>query len=64
MDARTAEFFAAGAQQVWHVFPETERILVYISPTSSAACKSGDEVSGAPLLPGLRFRVGEIFATD
>ena len=64
MDDRMAEYFAAGAQQVWHVFPETERILVYASPASAAAYESPDEITGSPLLPTLRFRVGEIFATD
>lgn len=63
MDDRAAEYFAAGAQQVWHVFPETERILVYSSPMNSSAYESSDEITGAPILPALTFRVGEVFAT-
>ena len=64
MDARMAEYFLSGAQQVWHIFPETERILVYNSPESSIAYESSDEITGNPLLSALRFRVGEIFATN
>lgn len=64
MDDRLADYFASGAQEVWHVFPETERILVYTSVSASTAYETADTLHGAPLLPNLTFRVGEIFDTE
>lgn len=64
MDDRMREYFASGAQQVWHVFPETERIVVYTSVSNSVAFDTHEEIHGGALLPTLRFRVGEVFETD
>ena len=36
MARKVAEHFGAGAEQVWHLFPDTRRVTVYYSPFDTA----------------------------
>lgn len=61
MAEKVAEYFGAGAQQVWHLFPETKRVTVYLSPFETAAFGPGDTLDAGDLLPGFSCRAEELF---
>jgi Uma2 family endonuclease len=64
MGRKVREYFATGAQQVWHLFPETSSVCVFTSPTASTIYSADDELDGGDLLPGLHCRVSELFALE
>lgn len=56
-----AEFaYIAGAQQVWLLFPERKRVIVYNSPFDAVALNEADILT-TPLIPKLQVRVGDLF---
>lgn len=55
------EYFDAGAELVWHLFPETREAIVYTSPTQSKTLAPEDEIDAGDLLPGFRCTVGDLF---
>ena len=46
MVRKVAEYFGVGAEQVWHLFPDARRVMVYYSPID---------------LPGFSCRAEELF---
>lgn len=63
-DEELREYFASGARQVWHLFPELERVAAYTSPTQWVTYEAEDEIEAGDLLPGFRCRAAELFATE
>ncbi len=61
MARKVEEYFASGAEQVWHLFPETQTLAVYTSPTVLASYTREQEIEGGSLLPGFRCRVEALF---
>jgi len=55
------DYFDGGAELVWYVVPNKERIHVYTSPDESKAYKGTDTLSAAPVLPDFQFIVGDLF---
>lgn len=55
------EYFESGTQQVWHLFPATQRMTVYMSPTDLTELEAEDELGGGDLLSGFHCRVAELF---
>jgi Uma2 family endonuclease len=64
MRRKVAEYFASGAEQVWHLFPETQQILVFISLTEAKTYAPEEEISIGALLPGFQCRVSDLFALE
>ncbi len=64
MERKVYEYFDTGAQQVWHLFPETETARVFTSPATFTDYIATDELDGGTLLPGFRCRVSELFALE
>lgn len=64
MACKVEEYFASGAVLVWHVFPDTQTVLVFTSPTLSVTLSAGDTLTGGDLLPGFSCRVGDLFVLD
>jgi Uma2 family endonuclease len=58
------EYFESGARQVWHLFPETERLRLYTSPAEFTDLGADDDLDGGDLLPGFRRRVADLFDLD
>lgn len=58
---KVREYFASGARQVWHMFPEEETVTVFNSPAEQRAYGSNDEITAPDLLPGFRARAAELF---
>jgi Uma2 family endonuclease len=64
MERKLREYFAAGAKQVWHMFPESQTVRVFTSPTEFTTCGPQDEIDGGDLLPGFHGRVADLFALE
>ena len=58
------EYFAAGARQVWVVYPDDREVYVYSSPKQVQILQLGDELDGGDLLPGLRFPLAPLFEDE
>lgn len=61
---KVREYFAFGAEQVWHLFPHEQRVTVYQSPSESQEYNPNDELEAGSLLPGFRHQVADLFAVD
>lgn len=61
MTRKIGEYFASGARQVWHLFPETRTLRVFRSPSDVATYGPDDEIDLEGLLPGFRSRVADLF---
>ena len=55
------DYFDSGASLVWHVFPETQSVTVFMSPTEARTLNADDTLEAGGLLPGFACRVGDIF---
>jgi Uma2 family endonuclease len=58
---KVAEYFHAGVERVWVVFPSQGQVYIYDSPTSVCILTRTDEVSGDPILPHFRLPLVELF---
>ena len=56
------DYFDAGAQLVWYIVPNRQKIHVYTSPDTSQAYKGTDVISAAPVVPDFTFVVNALFA--
>ena len=55
------EYFQAGTQLVWVIYPHSQRVYVYTSPTDVSICEASDELTAGPVLPALRLRTAALF---
>ena len=58
---KVAEYFRAGVECVWVVFPSQEQIHVYESPTSVRILTRADALHGEPALPHFQLPVAALF---
>ena len=58
---KVAEYFHAGVERVWVVFPSQEQVYVYDSPTSVRILTRTDELVGDPISPDFRLPLVELF---
>lgn len=61
MARKVGEYFASGAKQVWHMFPETQTLIVFRAPSNAMTYRPEDEIDLDDILPGFRSRVSELF---
>lgn len=61
MARKVEEYFASGAQQVWHMFPETQTIIIFRSPLEATTYQPDDEIDLNDLLPGFHRLVADLF---
>ena len=54
-------YLKAGVQLVWIVFPETRTIEVFRPDGSATLIQHDQEISGEPVLPGFKAKVGTFF---
>lgn len=55
------DYFDAGAQLVWYIVPEQQKIYVYTSPDALRVLKGNDLLSAAPVVPDFEFVVANLF---
>jgi Uma2 family endonuclease len=56
------EYFNAGVELVWVVFPRHRRIYVFDSPTQVRILTDADELNGGEIVPGFRLSIATLFA--
>jgi Uma2 family endonuclease len=61
---KVGEYLTSGCQQVWQVFPESRRIVVYRSLDLVRTHEPEEEITGGELLPSLRFQVGDLLPEE
>lgn len=61
---KVGEYLDSGAQQVWHVFPETQQVTIFTSPTETWTLNAEDILTADGILPGFSCRVSDIFTRE
>lgn len=56
------EYFQAGVQLVWVIYPRQRRFYVYDTPTSVRVLTDSDELDGGKVIPGFRLALASLFA--
>jgi Uma2 family endonuclease len=59
--AKVDEYFRAGVQRVWVVYPNARTVYHYESPNQVKILQVGDTLDGAPLLPGFHLPLAMLF---
>jgi Uma2 family endonuclease len=61
VQGKIKEYFRAGVRQVWVVYPITQLVYVYSTPTTVQILQPGDDLDGGTVLPGFRVAVSDLF---
>lgn len=61
MLAKVGEYFHAGCDRVWVIYPIEEQVYVYRSPTQNQILTIRDELDGETAVPGFRVAVAALF---
>ena len=56
------DYFTAGVQLVWVIYPRHRQIYVYDSPTHNDILRESDELDGGTVVPGFRLKIADLFA--
>ena len=57
------EYFHAGVELVWIVYPRQRQVYVYESPTQVHIVSHSDELDGGRVLPGFRLPLATLFGS-
>lgn len=61
LERKRAEFFAAGTELFWIVYPERREIVVSTGPDQHRTLGPDDTLDGGSVLPGFMLKVAELF---
>jgi Uma2 family endonuclease len=64
VEEKRLEYFKAGVQVAWYIFPKIRLVRVFTSAKQSVDCMTSDICSANPAIPDLALSVDEIFAID
>ncbi len=62
VEEKLTEYYKAGVQVVWQIYPGTQVVYTYSSRRQVVVCLEDDICSAAPVLPDFQLRVSELFA--
>jgi Uma2 family endonuclease len=62
MQRKLEEYFAAGVQLVWLVYPKTYTVEVFSSPKRKTVLRKSDTLNGGDVLPGFSVPLKKLFA--
>ena len=62
VEAKIIEYFKAGVQVVWLIYPENQSVQIYTSLKQAQICTDDDICSAKPVLEDFEIKVNEIFA--
>jgi Uma2 family endonuclease len=62
MTRKLRDYFLAGVQMVWLIYPKTQTAQVYTSPTKSRKVPKDGKLDGGTLLPGFTLSLKALFA--
>lgn len=61
MKRKLKDYFAAGVELVWYIYPIERVVRVYTSEEDCQTLTDADELDGGDVLPGFRVSVRELF---
>jgi Uma2 family endonuclease len=61
LDLKVNEYFGHGVSEVWIVNPELKTLKRFRGPAAMEFYNESDEFDGAPILPGLRLKLADVF---
>lgn len=61
VETKIGEYFKAGVQVVWLIFPDSQSVHVYTSRQTVKICLEKDICSASPVLPDFEISVADIF---
>lgn len=61
VEAKIAQWLAAGLQLVWALYPETQHVQVHRPDGTGQTLQASDPLDGETTLPGFQCQVAEIF---
>jgi Uma2 family endonuclease len=61
---KTKEYFEAGVERVWVIYPDFAEIYDYTSPTSVQILTRDQTLDGGTVLPGLQLPLTEVFEDE
>lgn len=61
LEIKILEYFAAGVQVVWYLYPLLRMVKIYTSPQQVTIGLGQDRCSAAPVLPDLNLNVADVF---
>ena len=61
IERKVGEYFRAGVQVLWHVYPEFRMVRVLLSPRNMISLFETDVISAAPAVPDLQMTVDALF---
>ena len=64
IEQKALDYFAAGVQVLWQIYPNIRMVKVLTSPREIQACFEQDVCSAAPALPDLQLTVEELFGEE
>lgn len=59
--AKLKDYLRTGVRQVWHVYPETQEVVVYLPDGTVRTYDLGRTIPGADVLPDFELPVADIF---
>lgn len=62
INEKLEEYFQAGVQVVWHIYPASKQVYVYTSVEDVTICRGKTVCSGAPAMPDFEVTAEELFA--
>jgi len=61
VNGKLHEYFAAGVQVVWHIFPSLDEVYVYTAPDEVTICRGNRICSAKPALDDFEISAEDIF---
>lgn len=61
LEIKIEQYFRAGAQQVWVVYPKTQRVHVHYADRRSLILSGDETLAGGDLLPGFSIKTADLF---
>lgn len=62
MELKLRDYFRAGVELVWYIYPKTQTAVVYTSATSKKAITIDGSLDGGKVLPGFSLPLKKLFA--
>lgn len=63
MDQKLREYFEAGTNAVWYVYPKTRKVVAYSSPEAFTELSESDTLDAGEVLPGFTLDLKSLFTT-
>ena len=62
MDRKLHDYFSAGVQLVWYVYPRSREVYVYTAPDQLTVRSEHEMIDGGDVLPGFSLELADFFS--